>query len=188
MKNENQNQNEKKENNTEKVPKESEIINKRIRNQIELYAAMEYDKKLHQSEEDYFKKIAISDSSILGYKPVQERLKLIPKYTNYMEYMIELLRMLPRTEKFNLGQEFKKVMYETFENIMYIDKLEDKNKMYYLNKIDAQINVQRVYLRIMAKYQWISVDKFNIIMLEMLAEIGRILGGLIKYHAKNNKK
>ena len=30
-----------------------------------------------------------------------EMLKLIPKYTDYMEYMLELLRLLPRIEKFN---------------------------------------------------------------------------------------
>lgn len=183
MKKENQN-----EENKEIVANEYQLVNKQVQKQLEIYAAMEYDKKLNQSEEEYFKKIAVNTNSNYGYKVVQERLKLIPKYTNYMEYMIALLRVLPRTEKYNMGQEFKRIMYETFENIMYIDKLEDKNKMYYLNKIDAQINVQRVYLRIMAKYKWISAEKFNIVMLEILAEIGRILGGLIKYYAKNNKK
>ena len=40
----------------------------------------------------------------------------------------------------------------------------------------------------MVKNKWISIEKFNIIMLEKIAEIGRITGGLIKYHAQNNKK
>ena len=95
---------------------------------------------------------------------------------------------MPRTEKFNLGNEYKQVMYNTFEYIMYLEKLESKNKLFYLNKIDAGINIQRAYIRIMAKHNWVSIEKFNIIMMKYLAEIGRILGGLIKFYAKDNKK
>ena len=98
------------------------------------------------------------------------------------------MQVLPRTEKFNIGNEFKKIMYETFENIMFLDKIENKSKLYYLNKIDAGLNIQRVYLRIMAKQKWISLEKFNIVMLERLSEVGKITGGLIKYYAKNSKK
>lgn len=126
-----------------------------------------------------------------GNKPrTQEReiLKLIPTYESYMEYMIELLIKLPRTEKFSIGTEFKQIMYETMRNIMYVDKVESKNRLYYLNKIDADINVQRVMLRIMKKNKWISEEKFNTIMTIKLLEVGKILGGLIKYYAKNNKK
>lgn len=78
-------------------------------------------------------------------------LKLIPLYENYMQYMIEVIMKLPRTEKFSIGNEFKNVMYDTFRNIIYIEKVESKNRLYYLNKIDADLNVQRALLRIMKK-------------------------------------
>lgn len=154
---------------------------------FEIMAAMELDKKLNAVEEKYLN--CLENNSIPpAYKENQESLKLIPKYISYMEYMIELLRILPRIEKFNIGNEYKRIMYETFENIMYLDKIEQKSKLYYLNKIDAQINIQRVYIRIMAKNNWLSMEKFNIIMLGKLSEIGKITGGLIKYYAKNSKK
>ena len=38
-------------------------------------------------------------------------------------------------------------MYETIENILYIEKV----GLYYLNIIDSKINTQRIYLRIMEK-------------------------------------
>lgn len=153
----------------------------------EIMAAIEIDKKLNETEENFLKKVMLAEEN-KNFKEKQENLKLIPKYTIYMEYAIDVIRLLPRVEKFNIGNEYKKIMYETFENIMYLDKIDKKSKMYYLNKIDAGINIQRVYLRIMAKYKWISLEKFNIIMLEKIAEIGRITGGLIKYYAKNSKK
>lgn len=152
---------------------------------FEKLVAEDIDEKLSETEENYAKNF---DVNAIYYNNSAEGLKLIPKYMSYMEYMIDVLIHLPRTEKFNLGNEYKKVMYETFEYIMYLDKLENKNKLYYLNKIDAGINIQRAYLRIMAKYNWISIEKFNIIIINHLSEIGRIIGGLIKYHAKNNKK
>ena len=42
-------------------------------------------------------------------------------------------------------------------------------------------------IRIMQKNKWIDNKKYKVSM-ELLYEIGKILGGLIKYYAKNNKK
>lgn len=114
-------------------------------------------------------------------------LKLIPVYEQYMEYMIQLLIKLPRTEKFSIGTDFKQVMYSTLEDIMYINKLHISKRLEYLNKIDAKLNTQRIMLRVMKKFAWIDIKKFDIAM-EKIYEIGKILGGLIKYYDKNNTK
>ena len=112
---------------------------------------------------------------------------LIPKYEKYMQYMIEVIIKMPRTEKFNIGNEFKIVMYKSLENILYINKVEISKRLYYLNLIDAELGTQRVMLRIMQKNKWMDEKKFRVSM-EMLYKIGKILGGLIKQYAKNNKK
>ena len=52
---------------------------------------------------------------------------------------------------------------------------------------DAELNTQRIYLRIMKNNKWIDERKFRIVM-EQIYEIGKILGGLYKYYAKNNQK
>ena len=116
-----------------------------------------------------------------------EELILIPKYEKYMQYIIDIILKMPRTEKFNIGNELKTIMYKMLENILYINKVEVSKRLYYLNLIDAQLNVQRQMLRIMLKNKWINEKKFKVAM-EMLYEIGKILGGLIKQYAKNNKK
>ena len=112
-------------------------------------------------------------------------LQLIPKSENYIQYMLEILFKIPRTEKFNIGNEFKKSMYEMLENILILNKTQ--NKIQYLNLIDTKLNVQRILLRILYKNKWIDMKKYNIAF-EKILEIGKILGGLIKYYAKNNKK
>ena len=117
----------------------------------------------------------------------KNELILIPKYEKYMEYMLQVIMKMSRTEKFNIGNEFKCVMYKMLENILYINKLEISKRLYYLNLIDAELNTQRIMIRIMVKNRWMDEKKYKVSM-EMLYEIGKILGGLIKAYAKNHKK
>lgn len=117
----------------------------------------------------------------------ENRLQLIPKTEKYIEYILQMIIKLPRTEKFSIGNEYKQSMYEMFRNIMYLSKVEQNQALNILNKIDAELNTQRIYLRIMKNNKWIDERKFKTAM-EQIYEIGKILGGLLKYYAKNNKK
>ena len=120
-------------------------------------------------------------------KEKENRLILIPKTEKYIEYMLQVIFKLPRTEKFSIGTEYKVSMYKMLEDILIISKINEKEIMYYLNRIDSRLNTQRIYLRIMKKEKWIDIKKFNVAM-EQIYEIGKILGGLINYYAKNSKK
>ncbi len=42
-------------------------------------------------------------------------------------------------------------------------------------------------IQIMVKNRWIDENKFKIAM-TLISEIGKLVGGLIKYYAKKNKK
>ena len=117
----------------------------------------------------------------------ENKLQLIPKTEKYIEYILQIIIKLPRTEKFNIGNEYKVSMYEMLKNIMYLSKIEKSQCIDILNKIDAELNTQRIYLRIMKNNKWIDERKFKIAM-EQIYEIGKILGGLFKYYAKNNTK
>ena len=113
-------------------------------------------------------------------------LVLIPKYIKYMEYMLEIILIrLPRTEKYSIGTEYKSLMYETLRDIMYIEKVMRRDRLYFLNRIDASLNTQRALLRIMKKYKWIDEKRFDYVMNSLIRENGQILGGLIKHYAKN---
>ena len=116
------------------------------------------------------------------------KLLLIPKVEKYIEYMLGVLIKLPRTEKFSIGTEYKSSMYQMLKNVMVFNKVnrkDEKEIQTRLNNIDALLNTQRIYLRIMKKERWIDEKKFKVAM-EQIYEIGKILGGLIKYYAKND--
>ena len=148
----------------------------------------------------------------------ENKLALIPKSEKYIEYMLDIMIKLPRTEKFSIGTEYKQSMYKMLQEIMMLNKVKNmykikdnvklknenaekyieenferqneykqylKEMINILNIIDSQLNTQRIYLRIMKKYKWIDEKKFRV-AIELIYEIGKILGGLIKYYGKNN--
>ena len=117
----------------------------------------------------------------------ENKLILIPKIEKYIEYMLQICIKLPRTEKFSIGNEYKKSMYEMLKDVMMLSKINNAECLDIVNKIDANLNTQRIYLRIMKKSKWIDERKFKIVM-EQIYEIGKIIGGLLKYYAKDSKK
>ena len=86
----------------------------------------------------------------------QQELILIPKYQEYTEYMLEILIKIPRIEKFSMGNWYKQSMYETLKNIIYFNKITEKQRVEYLNIIDTELHIQRIYLRIMCKQKYID--------------------------------
>ena len=116
-----------------------------------------------------------------------KELELIPKLERYIQYTIEVIIKLPRTENFSSGTEYKTSLYKILNNTMYLNKMEKTKRLQYANIIDAELATQRIYLRIMYKNRCIDEKKFNIAM-SQIYEIGKILGGLIKYYAKNIKE
>ncbi len=114
-------------------------------------------------------------------------LTLIPKAERYMQYILDLILKLPRTEKYSIGTEYKKSIYKMMENIIYLSKVSMESRYDYTIKIDAIVQMQRIYLRIMKNNKWIDEKRFKVSM-ELLGEIGKINGGLIKFYAKNYKK
>lgn len=120
-----------------------------------------------------------------------KKLVLIPKIEDYIEYMLNVIAKLPRVEKFSIGNEYKTSMYSMLENSLYTAKINRKENiketLKLLNKIDAELNCQRIFLRIMKKQKWIDEKKFDVAMIKIY-EIGKIVGGIIKANAKNYKE
>lgn len=118
-----------------------------------------------------------------------KQLILIPKVEEYIEYMLNIIVKLPRTEKFSIGSEYKLSMYQMLKSLLYLNEMNrtqrKEESLHVINKIDTDLNCQRIYLRIMKKQKWIDIKKFDIIM-QKIYEMGKIIGGLTKFYAKNN--
>ncbi len=107
------------------------------------------------------------------------QLVIIPKIEKYIEYMLTITLKLPRTEKFSIGNELKNSMYNMLKNTLLSTKVEKSKRLELYNVIDSEIYYQRICIRIMYNNHWIDEKKYKYSN-ELLREIGKILGGLIK--------
>lgn len=115
---------------------------------------------------------------------------IIPKIEKYIEYILTILLKLPRTEKFSIGTEVKTSVYNMLKNVLLASKVDKNKRIEIYNIVDVEIIYQRICIRIMYNNKWIDDKKYRYSN-ELLSEIGRILGGLIKSigvnkYAKNN--
>ena len=104
---------------------------------------------------------------------------IIPKVEKYIEYILTILIKLPRTEKFSIGTEMKTSVYNMLKNILLASKMDKTKRLEIYNVVDAEIYYQRICIRIMYNQKWIDEKKYKHSN-ELLSEIGRLLGGLIK--------
>ena len=85
----------------------------------------------------------------------EETLILIPKIEKYIEYVLNVIQKIPRTEKFNIGNEYKRSVYEKLKSGTY------KHSGYFifyvtepkLRKIEKSIYMDRIV------HRWV-VDNF----------------------------
>lgn len=111
---------------------------------------------------------------------------LIPKIEDYIKYVFQMLIKIPRVEKFNIGSEIKTSTLKMLEYAHFVNK-DRANSYSYLNKIDALISYNRSMIRILNEEKSISTKNYDV-CISKLAEIGRIIGGLIKSNLNNGKK
>lgn len=103
---------------------------------------------------------------------------LIPKIEEYIKYTFQILEKIPRVEKFNIGSEIKVSTLRMLEYAHFVNK-DRQNAYSYLNKIDALISYNRSMIRILDDERSISHKNFETCITK-LAELGKIIGGLLK--------
>lgn len=125
-------------------------------------------------------------NNVLDRYKTSGTLILIPKIEDYIKYTYQMLVKIPRVEKFNISSEIKVSSLRMLEYAHFVNK--DRVSAYsYLNKIDALISYNRSMIRILNEEKSISNKNFEMCITK-LAEIGRIIGGLLKVNPNFRKK
>lgn len=108
-------------------------------------------------------------------------LLIYQKYIDLTEYSYGMIRKFPKSEKFSLAADIKESIYDTIRYILRANKIYGNmgKRLDLLNRIDAEIQLQKVFVRIAHGNRYIS-NKNYLSWSVKLDEIGRILGGWIK--------
>lgn len=111
----------------------------------------------------------------------KQDLLIYQKYVDLIRYSYNLLTKYPKAEKFALVANIKNCMFEALKLILRANKIYGNKaaRIDILNALDAEIQLQKVLVRISHEQKYISNNNY-MEWSKRLDEIGRILGGWIK--------
>ena len=106
-----------------------------------------------------------------------DELMLLQKILDMMEYAYPALAQFPKSEKFAIVADIKRVM-----DVM-LERTVEAQKKYYkkstLQELDVAIAKLKVYLRLSHSLKFLPTKKYGI-WSDMVVEIGKMLGGWLK--------
>ena len=111
---------------------------------------------------------------------MNNNLKMLPKYEEYIVYMNKMLSICPKVCRLSIGDELRKSMYNTIYQIyrlIYVNN--SKLRISICNELDALFSYQRAIIRFMYELKYIDLKK-KINSINMLGELGRMLGAYVK--------
>ncbi len=104
-------------------------------------------------------------------------LKLLVKITDMMQYAYGAIAQFPKSEKYGLGTDIKRVMDTMLELTI------EASKKYYkkstLQDLDCAIAKLKEYIRLAMALRFLPFKKYEV-WSAMVTEIGKMLGGWLK--------
>ena len=105
--------------------------------------------------------------------------RLIEVYKVWHEFMPNMAK----TSRFTLGQKIDDLFIETTELIFLASHLAKEQKIPYLQKASAKLDLLKLFVQISWEVKAIDNGKF-IMLSEPLEEVGRMLGGWLRQTMK----
>ena len=106
------------------------------------------------------------------------KLKILQKWEDMAGYAYIVLRHIPKSERFTLGTEIRETIWEGLKLIIKANV--SRNKRQYLYELDSDIKVLLALIRVAHELRIIPTKKYEVFS-EKLVELGKMLGGWIKF-------
>lgn len=106
-----------------------------------------------------------------------ESLKLFQKVEDFANWLLPILDRFPKTERLSLVSQMKNLCYEMLKTIIKTQKSYTKKPGWY--EVDVQLEMMRFFLRHARTRKYLAPRSYETAA-RSVAEIGRLIGGLIK--------
>jgi hypothetical protein len=106
-----------------------------------------------------------------------ETLKIFQKADDFANWLFPVLDRFPKTERLALVSQIKNLMYEILKTIIKTNKSASKRPGWY--EVDVQLEMMRFFMRHARTRRYLSPRSYETAA-KSVAEMGRIIGGLIK--------
>lgn len=96
-----------------------------------------------------------------------------------LNWLLPKTESFPRIYRFTVVQRMMNVSLEFQETLILAQSTQGRERRKQLALCDAKLQQLRLYLRLAHTWQWLSDGQYHHVS-QMVAEIGRLLGGWIK--------
>ena len=90
------------------------------------------------------------------------------------------MRLFPKHEKYTLGQKIENTILDILELSLKTVYSSKQEKLLLLKEIDVKVNLLKTLIKLVNEIRSLD-DKKYLILQEKLQEIGRMIGGWIRY-------
>ena len=111
--------------------------------------------------------------------------KTLEKLSDMILYAYPILAQFPRSEKFVMAADIKHIMLNAYRLCIEVGK--KKSKKTSLFNLDVEIETLKRYIRLAYDLKFLSMHHYNVWSAKV-AEIGRMIGGLIAAENQNPQK
>lgn len=112
-------------------------------------------------------------------KSVTPEMTILTKTFDLLDWVLPKLETFPKPYRLTLTQRLGNSSLDFQESIFDAMSEGGRTRQRHLRVADAQLNKVRLYLRLVHRRKWINDGQYHHAS-DMVAEIGRMLGGWIK--------
>ena len=105
------------------------------------------------------------------------------KTFNMLAWLLPKTKSFPAFYRFTVTHRMTNAALDFQEHLFAAQSATSRKRKNQLQECDSALNRLRLYLRLAFEWQWLSVGQYEHIS-EMVAELGRLLGGWIKQETK----
>lgn len=110
---------------------------------------------------------------------MQNEAPIVRKVYDFYREFYQLSFHIPKRERYALGERIQQTTLELLENLISATHQEKQNKTDYLTQAAANLDLLKILLRLAEDIKAIPTKRY-LVLLEMLQEIGKMIGGWIR--------
>jgi four helix bundle protein len=111
---------------------------------------------------------------------MSEEMVIFARTYDFISWLLPLAEKFPKSQRFVITERLQNSALNFQEIIIEANALRGAGRTEKLRFADAELRKTRLYLRLCEKWKWMTPGQYNHASV-MVAELGRLLGGLMKY-------
>lgn len=106
----------------------------------------------------------------------QKEMPIFTRTFDFLTWLLPITNHFPRAHRFTFTQRLLNAAFDLRERLEEANYRQGKERLERLMRADEELDKVRMYLRLAARWEWLTGGQYQHVA-EMVAEIGRLLGG-----------